>query len=217
MIFPAHAETQIVVVTGVVTSGNAAERLANESVGLYADKKRTTGELARDVSLGLDPNPSSPKAGTGPWGVYCLICANVDPEVNELWVLADADAVAAHPKLARPIGAISSDIRTAKVGDLVVQPIKDPGLASDLDSAADRIAAVIETEAVRTYLSIFPLETANRRVFDRGSAILELTDKTQWTNLFERVPKNFQKDILENDALHSLVNQLFTSFEVHFI
>ena len=56
MIFPAHAETQIVVVTGVVTSGNAAERLANESVGLYADKKRTTGELARDVSLGPTRN-----------------------------------------------------------------------------------------------------------------------------------------------------------------
>ena len=218
LIFSAHAGTGPVVVTGVVTGESPYPRLANVSIGLYADKTRTPeGEFATDLSLGSDANPSSPKEGRGPWGVYCLICAHVDTDIKEFWVLADNDTDASHPRLARPVGPSNSVIRAAKVGDLVVHPITDSRLASDLDFVADTLAAVIETEGVRTYLSIFPQDTASQRVLKRGTVVVKYTEKAQQTELFRRVPTYFQSDILENEALKALVNLLLTGFKTHFI
>jgi hypothetical protein len=197
-----------VVVTGVVTSGSREDRLGDEFVGLYGERQRQ-GELDSDKTLALEKS-SVPNEGQGPWGVYCLTSLNIDQELNELWVIADRDDKAAHPKLAKLGSPDQHGIRRVRVGDLVVNLIDYNRLRGDIETSADRIAAVIETEAVRSFVGVYTRATASERVLKRVRPIVTLQDKGGQERLFGAVPEHFQEDILNRKPLSKLVDSLLS-------
>jgi hypothetical protein len=208
-----------IVVTGVVTSGSPGDRLGEEYVGLYGRKppqggRPQGGRLDTDKTLGLEV----PNDRQGPWGVYCLTSLNIDEALPELWVLADNDVKAAHPKLARLGGPDQHGIRRVRVGDLVVNLIDDNRLRGDIETSADRIAAVIETEAVRSFFGVYgedPQKTANGHVLMRAKSIA--VNAGDLESLFEAVPKYFEVDIKERPALRALSNSLLSDFQTRML
>ena len=60
-------EPPAVVITGVVTSGTPENRLGEEFIGLYGERKRGGGELDTGKTLGLT-TASIANEGQGPWG-----------------------------------------------------------------------------------------------------------------------------------------------------
>ncbi len=151
---PSAADTLIVVGVAVSKDG---QRVPGAQVGLYATSNKVGKPLAQDR--------------TSDRGIFNLYRSNIAGDLGELYVLYEGDSGVASPvkvSLKSPANALID----ARTNDLIVLPPLPQNAQLSQDEAAQRIAAIVQTQSVLVKAGVIDQAKADVEVEAKSTATL---------------------------------------------